>query len=98
ILDGQVATEMVKADRLIGIRMRYPEPYRRSTDRLKTLLVSSPTGQTVPLSSIAHVEVEEGQKEIHRENLRNLAAVTARLEDRDLGSAIAEIRRRLFKE
>ena len=98
ILDGQVASDMVRGDRLIGIRVRYPEAYRSSTDTLKALLVTSPTGQTVPLSSIAHAEVEEGQKEIHRENLRGLAAVTGRLEGRDLGSAIAEIRSRLFKE
>jgi multidrug efflux pump subunit AcrB len=98
ILDGQVATEMVRGDRLVGIRVRYPEAYRSSTDKLTSLLVTSPTQQTVPLSSLGHVEVEEGQTEIHRENLRGLAAVTARLEGRDLGSAVAEIRRRLFKE
>jgi CzcA family heavy metal efflux pump len=98
ILDGQVASDLVRGDRLIGIRVRYPEAYRASAEGLKELLVTSPTGQTVPLSSIAHAEVEESQTEIHRENLRNLAAVTARLEGRDLGSAIAEIQRRLFKE
>jgi CzcA family heavy metal efflux pump len=98
ILDGQVASDLVRGDRLIGIRVRYPEAYRSSSDQLKAQLITSPTGQTVPLSSVAHVEMEEGQTEIHRENLRNLAAVTARLEGRDLGSAIAEIRTRLFKE
>ncbi|MFI5183249.1 MAG: efflux RND transporter permease subunit, partial [Vicinamibacteria bacterium] len=98
ILDGTVASDMVRGDRLIGVRVRYPEAYRSSTERLQTLLVTSPTGQTVPLSAVAHVEVEEGQTEIHRDNLRNLAAVTGRLEGRDLGSAIAEIKGRLFKE
>ena len=33
-----------------------------------------------------------GQTEIHRDNLRNMTAVTARLSGRDLGSAIDEIR------
>jgi multidrug efflux pump subunit AcrB len=42
--------------------------------------------------------MQEGQTEIRRENLRNLAAVTARLERRDLGSAMDEIKARLFKE
>ena len=98
ILDGQVASQMIRGDRLIGIRVRYPAVFRSSTALLESQLLTSPTGQTVPLSSIAHVEVEEGQTEIHRENLRNLAAVTARLEGRDLGSAINEIRKRLFKE
>jgi len=98
ILDGEVASEMIRGDRLIGIRVRYPAAYRSSTEKLQSLLLTSATGQTVPLSSIAHVEVEEGQTEIHRENLRNLAPVTARLENRDLGSAIQEIKNRLFKE
>lgn len=98
ILDGQVASQMIRGDRLIGIRVRYPAVYRASTALLESQLLTSPTGQTVPLSSIAHVEVEEGQTEIHRENLRNLAAVTARLEGRDLGSAINEIRGRITKE
>jgi CzcA family heavy metal efflux pump len=98
ILDGEVASDMIRGDRLIGIRVRYPAAYRSSTEKLLSLLLTSATGQTVPLSSIAHVEVEEGQTEIHRENLRNLAAVTARLEGRDLGSAIHEIQNRLFKE
>jgi len=42
--------------------------------------------------------VQEGQTEIRRENLRNLSAVTARLERRDLGSAMKEIQERLPKE
>lgn len=98
ILDGDLVSHMIRGKRVIGIRVRYPVEYRSSIDRLKSLLVTSPTGQTVPLSSIAHAEVEEGETEIHRDNLRDLTLVTARLEKRDLGSAIAEIRDRLFKE
>ena len=52
----------------------------------------------MPFSSVARVEMQEDQTEIHRENLRNLGSVTARLEGRDLGSAMAEIHARLFKE
>jgi multidrug efflux pump subunit AcrB len=44
------------------------------------------------------MEVEQGQKEIHRENLRELTSVTARLSGRDLGSAMDEIKQRLYRE
>jgi CzcA family heavy metal efflux pump len=98
VLDGQLASTMIRGDRQIGIRVRYPAEQRNSADQLQTLLLTSPAGTTVPLSSIAHVEMQEGQTEIHRENLRNLSAVTARLERRDLGSAMAEIQQRLPKE
>jgi CzcA family heavy metal efflux pump len=98
ILDGELASNMIRGDRLIGIRVRYPAEYRSSTDKLNSLLLTSPTGSTVPLSSISKIEVEEGQTEIHRENLRNMTMVTAYVSSRDLGSVMNEIRRRLFKE
>ena len=98
ILDGELASNMIRGDRLIGIRVRYPADFRSSTDKLNSLLLTSPTGTTVPLSSISKVEVEEGQNEVHRENLRNMTMVTAYVSSRDLGSVMNEIRRRLFKE
>jgi CzcA family heavy metal efflux pump len=97
--DGELASDMIRGgNRLIGIRVRYPAEYRSSIDELKSLLITSPTGVTVPLSSIAAVEMEEDQTEVHRDNLRNNAAVTAHLEGRDLGSAMKEIQSRLPKE
>lgn len=98
MLDGELASDLIRGERLVGIRVRYPAEYRSSTDKLKALLLTSPTGQTVPMSSISTVEVDEGTTEIRRENLRNMSAVTARLEKRDLGSAIQEIQQRLPKE
>jgi CzcA family heavy metal efflux pump len=98
ILDGTVASNMIRGDRLLGIRIRYPAEFRQSTAALSGLILTSPTGQSVPLSSIAHVELAKETHEIRRENLRSLAAVTARLEGRDLGSAMAEIQDRLPKE
>jgi CzcA family heavy metal efflux pump len=98
ILDGEVASDLIRGERLIGIRVRYPEEYRSSTQKLNSLLLTSPTGHTVPMSSIANIEVDEGTTEIRRENLRNMSAVTARLEKRDLGSAMLEIQQRLPRE
>lgn len=97
-LDGQLAATMIRGDRRIGIRVRYAPENRKSSDQLQNLLLTSPTGTTVPLSGIATLEIEKGQTEIRRENLRNLSAVTARLERRDLGSAMKEIQERLPKE
>jgi CzcA family heavy metal efflux pump len=98
IVDGELASQMIRDNRLVGIRVRYPAEYRTSSDKLKGLLLTSPNGTTVPLSSIADLEPEETSYEIQRDNLRNLSTVTARLEGRDLGSAVDEIKQRLYKE
>jgi multidrug efflux pump subunit AcrB len=98
ILDGDLASNMIRGDRLIGIRVRYPLKDRASVETLKSLLLTSPTGTTVPFSSIADVQVEEGVTEIHRDNLRDMSSVTARFDNRDLGSGMKEIQDRLYKE
>jgi CzcA family heavy metal efflux pump len=98
MLEGKTASNIIQGDRLIGLRVRYPKEEVRTFADLERQLVTSPTGQTVALSAIAQEEVAPGQTEIRRENLRNLDAVTAQLEGRDLGSAMSEIQRRLSKE
>jgi multidrug efflux pump subunit AcrB len=98
IVDGNLTSQMIRGDRQIGVRVRYPKEYRSSVERLKTLLLTSPTGATVSLASIADVEVESGVTEIQRENLQNLSTVTAYVAGRDLGSTMQEIRERLPRE
>jgi multidrug efflux pump subunit AcrB len=46
----------------------------------------------VPLSATADVSAAEGQEELHREDLKQMVPVTARLEGRGMGSAVADIR------
>ena len=98
VIDGTVASTMISGTRQLPIRVRYPRSVRNSFEQLQKVQLTSPTGITVPLASIAHPVTEPEQREIHRENLRNVALVTAQLSGRDLGSAMAEIQRRLPEE
>lgn len=98
MVDGQLASNIVQGDQLIGLRVRYPLRDRASFQDLRNQLVTSPTGQIVKLSTIAHEELAPDQMEIRRENLRDLDAVKAHLDGRDLGSAMKEIEVRLPKE
>ena len=47
---------------------------------------------------MADIITEPGQLELHREDRRQLVAVSARLENRNLGSAIAEIKAKLSQD
>ncbi len=99
MLDGVRASETIVGDRLYGIRVRYPEAYRSRVNTLESMQITSPTtGAMVPLSSIATAEVEQGQREILRYNLKEAVVITAQLSGRDLGSTIHEIQSRLPRE
>jgi CzcA family heavy metal efflux pump len=98
VVDGAEASSMILGERLIGLRVRYPKPYRATREGLEKLLITSPSGITIPLASLAETRTESGVIEVRRENLRRVFTVSGRLSGRDLGSAIAEIQRRLPRE
>jgi hypothetical protein len=49
MLERELASDLMRGARTMGIRVRYPAQYRSSGQKLKSLLLTSPTGQTVPL-------------------------------------------------
>ena len=97
-MTGDPASFILQQDRLINVRVVFPEDLRTSLDKVKALQVRSGSGQLFRIDQVADVEYEKGQAEINRENLRQTVSVTGRLEGKDLGTAIGEIRSQLAKQ
>ncbi|HKW99447.1 MAG TPA: efflux RND transporter permease subunit [Bryobacteraceae bacterium] len=94
IMQGEPApTPVVLNDRAYTIRVRFPEQTRSSLDAIRNTLLVSSTGKTATLGSLANVVEIPGQTEIRRENLLRDVTVTARLENRDLGSGMADVQK-----
>ena len=92
---GTVATDLRLPDRTIPVRVRLPDSFRLDPNKLAETLIRTSDGKPVPVSEVATMERANGQGELRRENLRPMAVVSGRLEGRDLGSAVAEIRSKL---
>ena len=90
---GQKASYLLEGDRVVNIRVRMPGEVTGQVERLMQLPIRAADGRTVKLLQVADVERVPGEMEMHREDMRQLVAVSARLEHRDLGSSIAEIQR-----
>lgn len=95
---GQKASYVLEGDRVVNIRVKLNSAATHQIADLRELLLRSPDGRTVKLSQVADVQIEPGQLQLNREDLRQLVAVSARLENRDLGSAIAEIKAKLSQD
>jgi CzcA family heavy metal efflux pump len=94
ILQGEpAATPVVMNDRAYTIRVRFPESTRSSVDAIRNTLLVSASGRTGTLGTLASVEDIPGQTEVRRENLQRNVTVTARLEDVDLGTGIAAVKK-----
>jgi multidrug efflux pump subunit AcrB len=92
---GDVATDLRLLDRRIPVRVRYPDAFRLDPAKLAQTLVRTADGQLIPVTTVTRTSRSDGQAQLLRENLRGMALVTGRLEGRDLGSAVDEIRSRL---
>jgi CzcA family heavy metal efflux pump len=89
---GEAASELRTGDRTIPVRVRYPDAVRFDPRRLQATTVRGADGKLTTVGSVAHLVATKGAPVLTRESLRQMAMITARLENRDLGSAVREIR------
>jgi len=94
VLEGEpAATPVILNDRSYTVRVRFPEQNRSSLDSMSNALLTSSTGRTATLGSLATLTMDPGQTEIRRENLQRLVQVTGRFEGVDLGTGIAAVQK-----
>jgi len=94
LLSGAVATQVQSGVNLVNVRVWTPAAARSRIDQAGAMMLKSPVdGHPFPVSRIATLKVVTGQAEITRENMRQMDAVTARVEGRDVGSTAAEVQR-----
>jgi Cu/Ag efflux pump CusA len=92
-LEGNVVGSVFEKEQMTPIRILYPNSRKISLDDIKRLQLFTSNGRLIPITSLAEVTVSGGDAEIQRENLQMMAAVTARLNNRDLGSVMNDIRK-----
>jgi CzcA family heavy metal efflux pump len=98
ILEGEpAATPVVVNDRAYTVRVRFPDANRASIEAMNNTLLTSSTGKTATLGSLATVTQLPGQTEIRRENLQRDLEVTARLEGVDLGTGVSKVKNAIAK-
>ena len=95
---GDVATEVRRGDRLVDLRIRYPDAYRFSPEWIREYPLVTQAGGVVPLSATADIAPVEGTSQLYREDLKQMVPITGRLEGRDMGSVVSDVRAVLASE
>ena len=94
VLEGEpAATPVILNDRAYTIRVRFPEHSRASLDQMSNTLLTSSTGRTATLGSLATIATDPGETEIRRENLQRMVQVTGRFEGVDLGTGMTAVQK-----
>jgi cobalt-zinc-cadmium resistance protein CzcA len=86
---------MQEGERRFPIAIRLNDDYRTDVAAVGRIQLTAPDGARVPLERLAHLSVVEGPSTIHREWAKRRVVVQANVRGRDVGSFVADIRRRI---
>jgi Cu/Ag efflux pump CusA len=93
-IEGTIVGSILEKNQLVNIRMmENPKPV--SFNNLKHTFIFLNDGKLKPIDEFGNLVVSEGVAEIDRDNLKQMVAVTARLNNRDLGSTLTEIQQKI---
>jgi heavy metal efflux system protein len=94
-IGGAEAGQVFEGDRRFDVVVRLPAAMRDDPAALAALPIVSPTGVSVPLSSVARIQVSEGPNQISRNDGSRRVVVQANVRGRDLGGFVAEAQDRV---
>jgi cobalt-zinc-cadmium resistance protein CzcA len=90
-IEGNVVSTMLDKEQRVNIRLIYPDALNTTIHSLENTNVQLPNGMFKPLSTLASIKLEKGVAEINRENQKIVGIITARLNERDLGSTLKDV-------
>lgn len=94
-LGGMQLSEAVEGRERYPIMLRYDRPHRENKADLDDILVPSPSGASIPLANLAEIRIAEGPAMITSEDARLQGWVFVDIEDRDIGSYIEDLQKKL---
>lgn len=87
--------QLQDGEQMRRILLRFTNYKTNDLENIEKQLIFLPDGTTRPLSFFCTVNIIPGEIEYRREDLKSAVVLTARLENRDLGSAIQDIQKKL---
>ncbi len=94
---GISPAQIRQGDHLVDIRLRLEDRYRHDPQFLPQIPIVGSGGRVLPLDAVAELKKTSGELEIYCENQQRYVSVQGSLEQRDLGSAMQEIREKLSR-
>ncbi len=96
-LEGIIVGSIPEKEQLTDIRMIFPLNNKTPIEKIKQVKICTLLGEYLPINEFADFNIQSGVSEIERENLQTMGVVTARLNNRDLGSVMKDIQHKLAK-
>ena len=94
-IGGKAATKFYEGERTFDVMLRFQKEHRDSEDKIGNILIPTMDKKYVPLKEIADISFITGPTFIYREGGSRYIGVGFSIRNRDLGSTIAEAKKKL---
>lgn len=94
---GEAAGTVYEGEKRFDLVVRLAEDKRQDISNLKSLFVTLPSGNQIPLDQVAEVKLEDGPMQISREDGRRRIVVGFNVRGRDVQSVVKDIQAKLDK-
>ncbi|MFH1027269.1 MAG: efflux RND transporter permease subunit, partial [Pseudomonadota bacterium] len=89
---GMTVTRTLEGDRGFDVVVKFADAARDSTGTIENVMIDTPAGVKIPLSTVARVVSAKGPNTIIRENAQRKIVVQANVAGRDLRSVFDDVR------
>lgn len=97
-IGGKTISEIYDGTKRYDIVVRYLPQYRDNIDALKGLLVTSASGNVIPMNQLADIGFMEGQTNIYHYGSKRMITVRTNIEGRDQVSFVKELQRKIHHQ
>jgi len=97
-IGGKAATKFYEGERTFDVQIRFQKEFRDTPDKIGNILIPTMDGKQVPLKEIADIKRITGPTFIYRDGSSRYVGLGFSIRDRDLGSTIAEARKKVNEQ
>ena len=97
-IGGANAGQVISGNERYNIYVRLAKDFRDNPEAIGRLILQAPDGAWVRLEDVATIGVEQGPPMIKRDDVQRRVVIQSNVEERDMGSLVAELDRRIHDE
>lgn len=87
-LGGEPVGQIIEGDKRFALTVKLPDSVRNDVNEIRSILIETPEGGGVPLSSLAHIDNAPAPAQISREMGKRRVVVQLNVRGTDLGSFV----------
>jgi cobalt-zinc-cadmium resistance protein CzcA len=91
---GQTAGALYEGEKKFDIVVRMDNDYKKDITSIQNLLVPTASGEQIPLSQLAKVELKDSPNQIQREDTKRRIIIGFNARERDVQSIVEELQQK----